>query len=65
MYQIVFTSNFIRNLSESTHAQARTVEPVDAPASPPAPAGAVRAGAGRPGLAQLAFGAALRLLGAH
>lgn len=67
MYQIVFTSEFRRKLSESTLAWARCTEPVEAaqPSTPrPAPAGSVRP-AERAGLAQLAYGAALRVLGAH
>jgi hypothetical protein len=67
MYQIVFTSEFSKELSKSTFARARCAEPAEAALSSPprtAPAGSARPAA-RFGLAQLAYGAALRALGAH
>jgi len=64
MYQIVFTSEFVRNLSESTRARATCAGSAEAP-TVPAPAGSARAAAEHGGLAHQVFGAALRLLGAH
>ncbi len=64
MYQIVLTSEFIRELAESTHAAPRCAEPTVACAAEPAPARRAP-DAARAGFAHLAFGRALRLLGAH
>ncbi len=65
MYQIVFTSDFIRDLQESTNPNAsvvpQAIEPTPAPQVAPGPARAAK-GVGPLGLI---FGAALRLLGAH
>ncbi len=65
MYQIVLTSEFIRDLAESTHAVPRCAGPTAGCDAEPAPARRAPAAAARAGVAHLALGRALRLLGAH
>lgn len=65
MYQIVLTSQFIRDLKEITGPGNPQVE---VPPSEPAAADVVplrRARTGLAGIGALVFGAATRLLGAH